>query len=134
MVQMIVVGVLLLVDITLVVLNLSVMRSPLSISLFGARVTVAQLALPAGAGVAFVLIWLAGAMDRVVWRGLLRKGAAAVKAMNDEVQGLKATAYDQERPPLDDIRARLEYIQRDLQMLTGQMAGGGGEAEPSPQA
>jgi hypothetical protein len=132
MVQMIVVAVLLLADLIVVAFNMSLMRSPLTVSLFGAHVTTGQFVLPAGAGVAFVLIWAAGAMDRVVWRGLLRKGAAAVKAMTDEVQNLKAAAYDQERPPLDDIRARLEYIQRDLQIVTAHL-GGGAEAEATTQ-
>jgi hypothetical protein len=112
---------------------MSVMRSPIPLNLFGAHITTSQLALQLVSAGAFVVIWAAGAMDRVVWRGLLKKGAAAVKAMADEVQRLKAAAYDQERPPLDDIRARLEYIQRDLQLITSQFAGGGGEAEATPQ-
>ena len=131
MVQMIAVAVLVFLDLIVIVFNLSLMRSPITVSLLGAQITTRQFALPVGAGVAFVLVWLAGAMDRVVWRALLKKGAGAVKAMTDEAQNLKATAYDQERPPLDDIRARLEYIQHDLQLITGQM---GVSADPEPTA
>jgi hypothetical protein len=123
MVLMIVVLVLLLADGILVAWNGGLMRSPLTVTVFGWQITTSEVAVPAGAAAGFIAIWAAGAVDRMVWRGLLRKGAAAVKAMTEEVQRLKAAAYDQERPPLDDIRARLEFIQRDLQTVRAHLGG-----------
>jgi hypothetical protein len=123
MVQTIVLIVLLLADAIVIAFNTTLMRAPLAISLFGRQVTTAQYVLPGGAAAALLVLWLAGAMDRIVWKGLLRKGAAAVRAMTEEVQRLKAAAYDQERPPLDDIRARLEFIQNNLQIVRSRLGG-----------
>lgn len=131
MVQTIVVVVLLLADAIVIAFNTTVMRSPLTITLFGRPVTTSQFVLPGGAAAAFLLIWLAGGMDRVLWKGILRKSAAAVKAMTEEVQRLKAAAYDQERPPLDDIRARLEFIQQDLEIVRTRLGGEEPEATQS---
>jgi hypothetical protein len=132
MVQTIVVVVLLLADAMVIAFNSTLMRSPLTITLFGRQVTTSQFVLPGGAAAAFLLIWLAGGMDRVLWKGLLRKAGAAVKAMTEEVQRLKAAAYDQERPPLDDIRARLEFIQQDLEIVRTRL--GGEEPEATTQS
>ena len=131
MVQTIVVVVLLLADAIVIAFNTTLMRSPLTIMLFGRQFTTSQFVLPGGAAAAFLLIWLAGGMDRVLWKGLLRKAADAIKAMTEEVQRLKAAAYDQERPPLDDIRARLEFIQHDLQIVRTRL--GGEEPEATTQ-
>jgi hypothetical protein len=123
MVQLIVVTILLLADAVLVAFNSALMRSPLTISALGARATTSQVALAAGAAGAFVLIWVAGGIDRLDLERRLRQGAAKIRAMHEETQRLKAAAYDQERPPLDDIRARLEFIQRDLQIVRARLGG-----------
>jgi len=76
-----------------------------------------HLALMAAVAGSFVLVWLAGVVDRAALERRLRQRDAALHAMGEEMLLMKSAAYDQERPPLADIRARLDSMERDLRAI-----------------
>jgi hypothetical protein len=117
MVLTVIVLLLLLADAALVYFNIPVMRSPLTLTAPGLAATTSHLALAAGAAGAFVLIWLGGLVDRALVEQRVRQRDATLHAMGEELLRMKSAAYDQERPPLADVRARLEAMERDLQAI-----------------
>lgn len=83
---------------------------------------ITHIALFTAVGAAFLLIGLAGLGDRLVFMRRIRTGLeerdAALRAMGEEVLRMKAACYDQERPPLAAVQARLEAMEQGLRLLT----------------
>jgi hypothetical protein len=92
-------------------MNTSVLHSPVTLSLPGLpneSLTVLQIL--AGMGGMLVLLWLAGMMDLVIQRVQIRRRDGLLEAKDLEIMRIKAEAYDQQRPALAEIRARLEKL------------------------
>ena len=121
MIQTIVVIVLLSADIVLAVIHYPNLLRVARIIPNAPGIGVTHFALMAAVGAAFVLVWLAGLADRVTFMRRIRvrldERDAALHAMGEEMLRMKAACYDQERPPLEDIRARLEAMEQDLHSL-----------------
>ena len=69
------------------------------------------------AGAALVIAWVAGMIDRAALDRRVEHYERTVRVMNDDVARMKARAYDEERQPLEDIRIRLEALDRDVRGL-----------------
>ncbi|HEX4834861.1 MAG TPA: hypothetical protein VFW01_00860 [bacterium] len=121
MIQTIVVIVLVIADIVLALLHYPNWLRVARIIPNAPGIGVTHFALMAVVGTAFVLIWLAGLADRLAFmrriRARLDERDAALHAMGEEMLRMKAACYDQERPPLEDIRTRLEAMEQDLHSL-----------------
>lgn len=93
-----------------------------------ARCGITHFALMTVLGAAFVLIGLAGLADRIIFvrrvRARLDERDSALHAMGEETLRMKAACYDQERPPLADIRTRLEALEQSLRALLIYAEGG----------
>ena len=93
---------------------------------------ITHIALFTAVGAAFLLIGLAGLADRVVFmrrvRARLEERDTALHTMGEDVLRMKAACYDQERPPLADIRARLDAMEQGLRVLLTYAGSGEGAA------
>ncbi len=117
MVQTLIVVLLILGDAVLVYFNLPALQSQITLTAPGTQATMSHLVLMAAVAGSFVLVWLAGVADRAALERRLRQRNAALHAMGEEMLLMKSAAYDQERPPLADIRMRLDSMERDLRAL-----------------
>ncbi len=121
MIQTIVVIVLLIADIVLALLHYPDLLRVARIIPNAPGIGFTHVVLMAAVGAAFVVIWLAGLADRIAVmrrvRVRLDERDAALHAMGEEMLRMKAACYDQERPPLEDIRTRLEAMEQDLHSL-----------------
>jgi hypothetical protein len=73
------------------------------------------------AGAALIIAWIAGMIDRAALDRRVAEYERSVRVMNDEMSRVKARAYDEERQPLDDIRVRLDTLDRDIRGLRARM-------------
>ncbi len=106
---------LLLADVAVALANVSRWHSPIPLAVPGLRgASVTYLGAMAAVGGALVLLWLLGVADRAVIRGQLRGRDTVVRAKDEELTQLKATAYDHDQPALADMRAHLDTLSRDL--------------------
>ncbi len=80
----------------------------------GSSVPISYLRLLAGLGAAAALVWLAGMLDLALLHGRLRRRDAAVQALEQDLMRVKAVAYDQQQPVLNDVRGRLEVVVHEL--------------------
>jgi hypothetical protein len=121
MIQTIAVVVLLLADVTLALLHYPHLLRVARLFPNVPAVGITHIALFTAVGAAFLLIGLAGFADRIVFmrrvRTRLEERDATLHAMGDEVLRMKAVCYDQERPPLADVQARLDAIEQGLRAL-----------------
>ncbi len=131
MIQMIIVAVLLLADATLALFHYPRLLRVARLFPNAPGIGITHIALMTAVGAAFVLIGLAGLADRVIFvrraRAHLEERDAALHAMGEEMLRMKAACYDQERPPLADIRTRLDALEQGLRALVadaGDAAGG----------
>jgi hypothetical protein len=120
MLQTIVTIILLIFAAAVVITNPSVFQGSVTLRAPGmpdqvAVITLANLMEAAGAGL--VVIWIAGRIDRGGLEGRVTRYERDMRVMNDEVLRMKAHAYDQERQPLEDIRIRLDTLDRDIRGL-----------------
>lgn len=121
MVQTILVVLLLLLDAVVVRQNMTVLGSPASISVPGIpgtpSIAVTPLGLLAGMAGALALLWLVAQAERWVQERQVRERDAALQSMGEELLRIKGSMYDEERPPLADVRLRLDAIERDLRVI-----------------
>lgn len=121
MIQTIAVVALLLADVTLALLHYPHLLRVARLFPNVPAVGITHIALFTAVGAAFLLIGLAGVADRIVFmrrvRARLEERDAALHAMGDEVLRMKAVCYDQERPPLADVQARLDAMEQGLRAL-----------------
>lgn len=121
MIQTIAVVALLLADVTLALLHYPHLLRVARLFPNLPAVGITHIALFTAVGAAFLLIGLAGVADRIVFvrrvRARLEERDAALHAMGDEVLRMKAVCYDQERPPLADVQARLDAMEQGLRVL-----------------
>jgi hypothetical protein len=117
MIMTVVVILLVLADAFFVWYNLSALQSPITFAAPGTAGTISHIVLLGLVAAGFVLLWLAGLVDRSVLEQRIRQRDATLHAMGEELLRMKSTAYDQERPPLADVRARLEAMERDIQTI-----------------
>ncbi len=103
----------------LVVYNNFAIESTLTLTIpwTGMQVTLTHLVMMAFVTGGFALLWLAGVADRAGLERRVRQQDAALNLMGEEMLRMKSSSYDQERPPLDDLRVRLEGIERDLRAI-----------------
>ncbi len=133
MIQTIVVIVLLIADATLALFHYPDLLRVARIFPNAPGIGITHVALMTVVGAAFLAIGLAGLADRVVF--MRRTGArlherdAALHAMGEEMLRMKAACYDQERPPLAEIRTRLEAVEQGLHSLLAYAEDGGGGTE-----
>lgn len=122
--QTVLVILLLLGDAALVYYNLSALQAQITLAAPGTQIATTHLVLMAAVGGAFVLMWLAGVADRAVLERMVRQRDTTVHAMSEEMLRMKSVAYDQERPPLHDIRVRLDSMERDLRAIRARVGDG----------
>jgi hypothetical protein len=82
-----------------------------------------------GAGAALVLAWIASLLDRGALDRRVQQYERTMRVMSDEMLRVKAKAYDEERQPLEDIRVRLDTLDRDIRGLRARI-----DREPLPRA
>lgn len=70
------------------------------------------------------LFWLAGMIDLAILRGEVRSRDALLRAKDQEIMKIKAEAYDQQQPVLNDIRARLDKEMLELSALMARLDAG----------
>lgn len=96
-------------------MNTSALNSPVALSLPGLpNVSLTVLRVLAGMGGLLVLLWLAGMLDLVIHRVQIRRRDGLLEAKDLEIMRIKAEAYDQQRPALAEISARLEKLTTHL--------------------
>lgn len=119
MLQTLVIAILLIVDAALVLSNPSAFQGSLTLRIPGSDQTfaVTMQTLMAAAGGALVLAWIAALMDRAGLDHRVQHYERTMRVMSDEMLRVKARAYDDERQPLEDIRVRLDTLDRDIRGL-----------------
>ncbi len=132
MIQTVALMLLIAAEAALVYYNIPAMDSTVTIAGPGIQITVSLLAVMAAVAGAFGLIWLAGLADRAGFERQARQRDATLGAIGEEMMRMKSSAYDRERPPLADIRLRLETMERDLRGIrlrlgVSPQSGGDGE-------
>jgi hypothetical protein len=124
MLQTIVVVILLAIDAWIVLTNPAAFQTSLTLHASrtaGQFYTVTIRMLMEGAGAALVIAWIAGMIDRASLDRRMEQHERTVRVMSDEMSRVKAQAYDGERQPLEDIRVRLDALDRDIRGLRVRM-------------
>ncbi len=132
MLQTIVIALLLILDATVVLMNPSAFQGSLTLRMPGSAdqflvVTIQDLM--GAAGAALVIAWIAALIDRGALDRRIQRDERTMKEMSDEMLRVKAVAYDEERRPLEDIRVRLDALDRDIRGLRARI-----DREPLPGA
>ncbi|HLW48391.1 MAG TPA: hypothetical protein VKW09_11560 [bacterium] len=120
MLQTIVILVLLAIDAWIVMTNPAAFQTLLTLRASSSSAQVYSVTvrmLMEAAGAALVIAWVAGMIDRAALERRAAQYERTVRVMNDEMARMKARAYDEERQPLEDIRTRLETLDRDVRAL-----------------
>jgi hypothetical protein len=131
MLQTLVIVILLLLDAAVVIMNPSAFQGSLTLRMPGAGdqvLTVTLQSLMAAAGAALVIAWIAALIDRGGLDRRVQRYEQETREMSDEMLRVKAKAYDQERQPLEDIRVRLDTLDRDIRGLRARV-----DREPLPR-
>jgi hypothetical protein len=131
MLQVILIAILLILDAAIVLTNPSVFQGSLTLRMPGAADQVVVLTiqdLMVAAGAALVLAWIAALIDRGGLDRRVQQYERTTRLMNDEMLRVKAKAYDEERQPLEDIRVRLDTLDRDIRGLRARI-----DREPLPR-
>jgi len=131
MLQAIVTAILLILDAAIVLANPSAFQGSLSLRMPGAAdqfvvLTIQDLMVAAGA--ALVLAWIASLLDHGALDRRVQQYERTMRVMGDEMLRVKAKAYDEERQPLEDIRVRLDTLDRDIRGLRARI-----DREPLPR-
>lgn len=131
MLQTILIAILLVADAAIVAANPSAFQATITLGVPGAAdqsviVTMEQLMVAAAA--ALVLAWIAALIDRGALDGRIQRFERTVHTLNDELMRMKSKAYDEEREPLEDIRVRLDSLDRDIRGLRARI-----DREPLPK-
>lgn len=130
MLQTMVIAILLILDAAVVLANRSAFQGSLALRLPGLAdqvVAVTMQDLMGAAGAALVIAWIAAAIDRGALDRRIQRDERTMTEMNDEMLRVKAGAYDEERRPLEDIRVRLDALDRDIRGLRARI-----DREPLP--
>jgi hypothetical protein len=120
MVQTIVVVILLAIDAWIVLTNPAAFQTSLALrssQSAGQVYTVTIRMLMEAAGAALVIAWIAGLIDRAGLDRRVEQYERTTRVMSEEMMRTKARAYDEERGPLEDIRVRLDTLDRDIRGL-----------------
>ncbi|MHB8732657.1 MAG: hypothetical protein ACYDAB_12805 [bacterium] len=130
MLQTIVIAILLILDAAIVLANPSVFQGSLTLRMPGVGdqlvvLTIRDLMVAAGA--ALVLAWIAALIDRGGLDRRVQQYERTMQVMSDEMLRVKAKAYDEERQPLEEIRVRLDTLDRDIRGLRARI-----DREPLP--
>ena len=131
MLQTIVIAIFLILDAALVLANPSVFQGSLVLRWPGAAdqsMVVTMRDLMAAAGGALVLAWIAALIDRGALDRRVQHYERTMQVMSEEMLRVKARAYDEERQPLEDIRVRLDTLDRDIRGLRARI-----DREPLPK-
>ncbi|HKX16641.1 MAG TPA: hypothetical protein VJT33_01335 [bacterium] len=131
MLQTIVIVILLIIDGAIVLTNPSVFQTALTFAAPGTAnlpvvVTIRDLMIAAGG--ALVLAWLAALIDRAALDRRVQRYERTMRVMSDEMARVKARTYDEERQPLEDIRVKLDTLDRDIRGLRARI-----DREPLPR-
>jgi len=130
MLQTIVIVMLLILDAAVVLANPSAFQGSLTLRIPGSAgqfLVVTMQDLMAAAGAALVIVWIAAMIDRGALDRRIQRDERTMKGMSDEMLRVKAGAYDEERRPLEDIRVRLDALDRDIRGLRARI-----DREPLP--
>jgi hypothetical protein len=120
MLQTLVIVVVLVIDAAIVLANPTAFQHVMTLRMPGSSaqtLDVTGQTLMIAAGAALVLAWIAALVDRAALDGRVQHYERTMRVMNDEMLRVKAQAYDQERKPLEDIRVRLDTLDRDIRGL-----------------
>lgn len=120
MLQSIVTVILLVVDAVIVLTNPSAFGASLSLRIPGtANQTVSMTLqdLMVGVGAGLILAWVAALIDRGAVDRRVQHYERTMRVMSDEMLRVKARSYDAERQPLEDIRVKLDTLDRDVRGL-----------------
>ena len=131
MLQTVVIAILLMAGAALVLGNPYVFQGSLALHAPGVANTFVLVTiqdLMAAAGAALVLAWIAALIDRGGLDRRIQRYERTVHAMNDDLLRMKSKAYDEEREPLEDIRVRLDALDRDIRGLRARI-----DREPLPK-
>ena len=131
MLQTIVIVIFLIIDGAIVLTNPSVFQTALTFAAPGTAnltvvVTIRDLMIAAGG--ALVLAWLAALIDRGALDRRVQRYERTMRVMSDEMVRVKARTYDEERRPLEDIRVKLDTLDRDIRGLRARI-----DREPLPK-
>ncbi|HEV2359356.1 MAG TPA: hypothetical protein VGZ23_17335 [bacterium] len=124
MVQTVVIVILLALDAAIVLSNQPAFQGAMTLNvpgLSGQAIVVTMQMLMTAAGAALVLAWIAALVDRAALDRRVQNDERTMRVMSDEMQRVKAKAYDQERQPLEDIRTKLETLDRDIRGLRARL-------------
>lgn len=124
MVQTVVIVILLALDAAIVLSNQPAFQGAMTLNvpgLSGQPIVVTMQMLMTAAGAALVLAWIAALVDRAALDRRVQNDERTMRVMSDEMQRVKAKAYDQERQPLEDIRTKLETLDRDIRGLRARL-------------
>jgi hypothetical protein len=123
MIQAVVILLLLVIDLAMMLTNQGLQGS-LTLGIPGwpyHAMVVTMQALTAGVAAALVLVWVSGLLDRARldhgYGSAIRVMDDEMARVKDEMARVKANAYDDIRRPLDNISARLDSVDRDMQAL-----------------
>jgi hypothetical protein len=120
MVQTIVVVILLAIDAWIVLTNPAAFQMSLTLRTSSSAsqiYTVTIRMLMEAAGAALVIAWIAGMIDRAGLDRRVEQYERTTRVMSEEMMRVKSRAYDEERQPLEDIRVRLDTLDRDIRGL-----------------
>jgi hypothetical protein len=92
-------------------MNASSLHAPFSMSVSAISATpLSNLRALAAAGGVVVLLWFAGMIDLIVLRSHVRRRDALLMEKDQEIARVKASAYDQEQPALEDVKTQLTKV------------------------
>jgi hypothetical protein len=130
MLQTFVIAILLILDAAIVLANPSVFQGSLTLTRPGSadQFVVTMQNLMTAAGAALVIAWMAALIDRGGLDRRVQQYERTTRAMSEEIARVKAKAYDEERLPLEDIRVRLDTLDRDIRGLRARI-----DREPLPR-
>jgi hypothetical protein len=130
MLQTIVIVILLIAGAVIVLANPAAFHGSLALHMPGSDdlTVVTMQALMAAAGAALVIAWIAALIDRGALDRRIQRYERTMQEMSNEMLRVKAKAYDEERLPLEDIRVRLDALDRDIRGLRARI-----DREPLPR-
>lgn len=131
MVQTVVIVILLALDAAIVLTNQPAFQGAMTLNLPGQpgqSVVVTMQMLMTAAGGALVIAWIAALVDRAGLDRRVQNDERKMQMLHDEMARVKAKAYDQERQPLEDVRTKLETLDRDVRGLRSRL-----DREPLPK-
>jgi len=125
MLQTIIVALFMLLDAIIVRANVSAPQSWVSVAIpwrtEGLGLSVTPVELLGAAAAAIVVVLFAGFIDRSVLERRVLQREVVLRTVGSELMRTKTSSYDKERIPLDDVRVRLDTIEREVRAIRSRL-------------